>query len=338
MSPRAERPVDPPGGGRPDGRTRPAAERPVFLPGGGEPDTRRGADWSIAVLAGRQHGVVARRQLLAAGVSSRMIERRLAMGRLHRWRRGVYLVGHATPLPLATLMGAVLAAGPGAMLSHLAVGWLWGILQRSDRPIDVLVPGPRHPRPAGIRVHRVTSIPAGDRRERHGVPLTSSARTLVDLAALLPPDALARAVEEALVLRLVRRGELVGALAARRGARGVAVLAGILATQSPPSLTRSQAERRLLELVRAAGLPSPETNVGAAGFEVDMLWRVQRLVVEVDGYAFHGSRAAFERDRRKDAALLAAGLRVARLSWRQIVDEPQATAVLLARLLDLRPG
>ena len=114
------------------------------------------------------------------------------------------------------------------------------------------------------------------------------------------------------------------------------MLAGVLAAQGPPSLTRSQAERRLLELVRTAGLPSPETNVRVAGFEVDMLWRAPRLVVEVDGYAFHGSRAAFERDRRKDAALLAAGLRVARLSWRQIVDESEATAELLARLLDHR--
>jgi very-short-patch-repair endonuclease len=114
-------------------------------------------------------------------------------------------------------------------------------------------------------------------------------------------------------------------LATRPGLRRAVVL--------EPRLTRSEAERRLVKLVRAARLPLPVTNTRLAGWEVDAFWPRHRVVVEVDGYAYHGNRAAFERDRRKDAALVAAGYRVVRITWRQLADEPHAVVALLARLL-----
>jgi very-short-patch-repair endonuclease len=111
----------------------------------------------------------------------------------------------------------------------------------------------------------------------------------------------------------------------------VSELRALLTRERGPALTRSEAEERLLALVRQAGLPAPECNVRIAGHEVDFLWRASRLIVEVDGYAFHGSRDAFERDRRRDAELQAVGLTVVRLTWRRLVHEPEAVVALLAR-------
>ena len=145
-------------------------------------------------------------------------------------------------------------------------------------------------------------------------------RTLHDLAPLLPQHELDRAVEEAVIRGMAHPDQLTTRPALRR------------AVIPEPRLTKSKAERRLLRLIRAARLPLPRTNVMVAGWEVDAVWPQNRLVVEVDGYAYHGNRAAFERDRRKDAALTAAGYRVVRITWRQLEDEPHAVVALIARL------
>jgi len=176
---------------------------------------------------------------------------------------------------------------------------------------------------AGIRVHQTTQSLSLVAAVHDGLPLTTPARTLHDIATLLPQHQLDRAVEEAQVLRLVTLEELEQ-LPGRALKR---------ALHTEPSLTRSEAERRLLDLVRAARLPRPETNVRVAGYEVDFLWRSHRLVVEVDGFAYHATRTAFERDRARDATLQAAGYRVIRLTWRQIAEEPHAVVARLASLL-----
>jgi very-short-patch-repair endonuclease len=162
----------------------------------------------------------------------------------------------------------------------------------------------RHP---GIRVHRTPVLPAAARTRHAGLPLTTAARTLADLR--LPAGEQARACEQAEILGLVPR------------------------TAGAPCITLSEAERRLLRLIRAAGLPAPRTNVRVGGYEVDCHWPDARLVVEVDGFAYHASRAAFERDRRRDADLVVAGLRVVRFTWRQLVHEPEAVVARLAVLL-----
>jgi very-short-patch-repair endonuclease len=276
-------------------------------------ETRTG-DAAVAALAARQQGMVTTRQLAAAGIGESAVAHRVANGRLTRIFRGVYRVGPVTA-PYGLEMAAVLATG-GA-LSHHSAAALWGFRQPHDGDPHVTVAGDARSRP-GLQIHRSRSL---DAAVHNGLPLTTPARTLHDLAPLLPQRELDRAVEETVIRGLARLEELTTRPALRR------------ATIVEPQLTRSEAERRLQELIRAARLPRPQTNMKVAGWEVDALWPAHKLIVEVDGFAFHGTRAAFERDRRKDAALTAAGYRVVRITWRQIVDEPHAVVALLARLL-----
>jgi very-short-patch-repair endonuclease len=268
-------------------------------------------DRAIAQLAARQRGVVTTAQLEAAGIGRRGVAHRVAHGRLTRVLRGVYRVG-PVEAPFAREMAAVLATG-GA-LSHHSAAMVWGLRAPQDGPVHITVASGARNR-AGVRIHRSPSLKAA---VHNGLPLTTAARTLHDLAPALPPAELDRAVEEAQIRGLVTARELTG--------RAAAAIA-------EPRLTRSEAERRLLKLIQRARLPRPATNVRVAGWEVDAFWPAERLVVEVDGYAYHGNRAAFERDRRKDAALVAAGYTVIRITWRQLADEPFAVVALLARLI-----
>jgi len=182
----------------------------------------------------------------------------------------------------------------------------------------------------GIQIHRVASIGPTELRTRFGIPLTSPARTLLDLAATSTNE-LEQALAEGYAKHLVRRTELTALLAnhpRHRGARRLRAL-----TETGPALTRSEAERRFLALIRKAQLPRPEVNVRLGPYLLDFLWRRQRLVVEVDGFAFHSSRDAFERDRKRDADLVAHGFRVIRITWRQLVREPEALLARLAQAL-----
>jgi very-short-patch-repair endonuclease len=164
------------------------------------------------------------------------------------------------------------------------------------------------------------------------MPVTAVLLTILDLAATARPGELELALAEAERRRLLRIGRLREALE-RSPRRGNARLRSVLERTAGPALTRSEAERLLLRLVRAAGLPPPEHNVRVGGHELDLLWREQRLVVEVDGYAYHSGRAAFERDRVRDAELLASGFRVLRLTWRRLVEEPESVVARLAQAL-----
>ncbi|CAA9536986.1 MAG: hypothetical protein AVDCRST_MAG30-4328 [uncultured Solirubrobacteraceae bacterium] len=252
-----------------------------------------------------------RAQLLDAGLTSRQIERRLASGHLHALHRGVYAVGHTALPPFAHELAALLACGPTAHLSHRTAAVVWRMLPPAPGPIHVTISGSHRRGPATVHLHRTTRPEVTHRED---LPLTSAVRTLTDLTATGSPE-LDRAVNEALVLRLVSAADIRH-----------------LVPQGPAP-TRSEAERRLLALIAKARLPRPRTNVRLAGHEVDAHWPDQRLVVEVDGYAFHGTRAAFERDRARDADLLAAGQRVLRVTWRQITDQPEALAARLGAAL-----
>jgi very-short-patch-repair endonuclease len=288
-------------------------------------------DRRIAALAARQRGLLTRKQLLEIGLTPEAIDHWLRSARLHRLYRGVYLLGHAGVTEGARELGAVLACGTGAVVSHRSAAGLWRLLAATG-DVEVTVAGRDCRSRPGIRVHRVSALDPRDIRKLGGTPITSPARTILDLAAVVRPRELEQALAEAYARRLARRSELVSLLARRLSRPGTRALRALL-DDGTPALTRSQAEERLLALIRAAELPAPETNIRIRRHEVDFLWREQRLVVEVDGFAFHSSRSAFERDRRRDAELGTLGFRVMRVTWRQIVNGPEALIARLAKAL-----
>jgi very-short-patch-repair endonuclease len=214
------------------------------------------------------------------------------------------------------------------VLSHQTAAAIWRLCVADDGgPVHVL--GTRAQVP-GVRTHR-SALDRTQVAHRHGLPVTTPARTLLDLACSMPAVELARLIEEAQIRRVMTVAQLQRALDQAKGRRGVKQLRAVL--ESELGYTRSDAERRLRELVRRAGLPAARTNVKVAGLEVDALWAEQRLVVEVDGYAYHRTREAFERDRRRDARLLVAGYRVLRITWRRLTQEPEQVIALLATAL-----
>jgi very-short-patch-repair endonuclease len=298
---------------------------------------RSSISWALsqmAEVAGRQEGVIAHRQLVALGLSRKVIERLVADGHLHRVYVGVYLVGHTAPAQHAAEMAALLAVGEGAVLSHRTAAVLLGLTEESPPGIELTLAGRTPSERPGMVVHKASSISASEVIRMGALLVTSPERTLLDLAPRLDGRPLRWAIEEARVRKLTTASRLRELIARHPGRRGVARLRlAVEELTGEPTVTRSEIERRLLDIVRGSGLPRPRANVRIYGWSVDLHWPEQRLVAEADGFAYHGGREAFERDRRKDAALQAAGLRVVRLSWRQVADEPMAVAALLGRLL-----
>ncbi len=287
---------------------------------------------AVVVLAARQHGVVSTVQLHAAGLSDSGISRSAAAGRLHRLHRGVYVVGHTALPELALEQAALLACGADGVLSHLSAAALWKIIQPAGGPVDVTVPGrPRRSRP-GLRVHR-HQLTRAEIRIRQGLPLTSPCRTLVDLATQLGPTGWEAALSEARFLRLIRDGELERAVQNAGSRGGTGRVRDYLNREIGPLITQSEAERRFLRLVRDAGLPAPRTQTWIEGHRVDVVWPEHRLIVELDGIQGHGHRSAFERDRRKDAILIAAGWRILHYTWPQLSTQPLYVIATLSAAL-----
>ncbi len=284
-------------------------------------------DRQIAELARQREGLVDAGELAAAGLLPDAVARRVAAGGLRRVHHGVYQVGPIAG-PRAREVAALLAVGQPALLSHHSAAALWGFGAAWPGDVHVTVPAGRRRRRPGIRAHRSADL---DGTIHQRLPLTTPARTLLDLASHLGQDELDRAVEQAQVMRLVTESALMRLLQECSGRRGARPLARALRIE--PALMRSRAERILRQLVAAARLPRPQYNARVCGHEVDALWREARLVVEIDGFAYHSGRAAFERDRRRDADLTQAGFRVLRLTWRQLTEEPEAVVARLAALL-----
>jgi predicted transcriptional regulator of viral defense system len=291
------------------------------------------SDRKIAELAERQHGVVARRQLMALELGPGAIDHRVACGRLHPVHRGVYAVGHPRLMATGLWMAAVLACGPDALLSHRSAAALWGLQSSAASRIDVTAPGRRGRGRPGIMLHRVGRLQDEDRSSRDGIPVTTVARTLLDLAESVSPRQLGRALEEAERLRLLDLQALHSVRDRSPGRQGLRALSILLADGREPLEVRSELERRFVELCREANLPLPALNAPVAGHEVDALWLRQRLIVELDGYAFHGTRAAFERDRARDLELQLAGYRVLRVTSRRLDRERPAVAAAVRSLL-----
>jgi len=298
------------------------------------------AERALHELAARQHGVVSRQALLDLGMGSGAIDRRVARGRLVPLHRGVYLIGGAPLTSEARLMEALQACGPRAVLSHRSAGVLWGIV--AAPPERVEISSPVVCRRPGIDAHRANLRPE-ELTTRRGFAVTTPSRTLLDLAARFAPERLQRSVEEAQVQRILdvaaleRLLELHPRRAGTRALR-IALERGGLLTET---VVRSVFESAFAGCVTSAGLPPPRVNatlaVGGRWIEVDFSWPAERVAVELDGHATHGTRSGFERDRARDRALQVAGWRVVRITWRQFQRERDLIARDLRALLAAKP-
>lgn len=285
--------------------------------------------WS---LAGLQHGVVTRAQLLELGLGPDAIKHRIAKGRLHPLWRGVYAVGRPEINQKGRWLAAVLSCGPDALLSHGGAAALWG-LARTAAGIDVVVPEGVYRRRPGIRVHRRSGLAAEPRRRVAGIPVTDPVSTLIDLASSGPDWKLERAINEADQLDLVDPEVLRAAIDLVPRRPGLVRMRRLLGGRP---LTDSGLERRFLSIVRRAGLPMPETQAQVSGYRVDFYWPQIGLVVEADGWRYHRTSGEQATDRRRDQAHTKAGLTTLRFAEAQIRDEPdevRRTLVTVARQL-----
>jgi very-short-patch-repair endonuclease len=309
-------------------------DRQVCRPVDGKVAVRR-RERAIAELATRQHGVVTRTQLASLGFGADAIDYRLRTGRLHPVHRGVFAVGHRVLATRGRWIAAVLAAGPGAVLSHLSAAALVG-LGGAGGVVDVTVRGRKGER-QGIRFHR-NALGPGETRTYDGIPVTTVARTLLDLASVLDRDRLEQAIGIAEARGLGDSPSLPELVERHPRRQGIANLRAILGDPGPGTgITRSELELRFLRFLRRHHLPRPEVNVwlevGGRRMEVDCLWRDAGLVVELDSREHHLDAVAFETDRARDRALVAAGWRCIRITWRHLRHQPEAVAADLRAAL-----
>lgn len=277
-------------------------------------------DRAIAEFATPRGGVVSRAELLGLGLSSRSVDYRLSCGRLHLLYRGVYAVGHRVVAPAGIRLAAVLAGGPGAVLSHRAAAALWGLRPDSRPKVEITVPRSRRPR-AGLEQHQAVLADDEVVIVRH-VPVTTVARTILDLAAVVPRHHVEKALKEAEFLRVLDRQAVETLLDRYPRRKGTPTLRTLLDDGVDMRVTRSKLERRFLAFLTSAVLPQPETNVtlelNGTTFEIDCLWREQRIALELDSRSAHDTATAFEGDRKRDRALSVAGWRPIRVTWRQL--------------------
>jgi predicted transcriptional regulator of viral defense system/very-short-patch-repair endonuclease len=291
---------------------------------------------ALAELATRQHGVVSTKQLAALGYTRSSVAKAAKVGRLYRVHQGVYVVGHHRLTWHGRCMAAVLAASP-SVASHLSAGWLWGLLQSRPGTLHVTCRRSRHAeRPF---VTHTADLARADLARRDGIPVTSLARTILDLAV----DSRERTVR-----RFIRRADddknfdlraMEDLLARTKGHRGQAkVRAALEIYDETPVFTRSDIEKRFLEVVREAGLPAPSMNCFVGGYEIDAWWESARFGVELDIYETHGSRLSFEEDRERDDELLLAGIETTRVTGPRLSREPEAVVESVRRHLARRSG
>ncbi len=297
----------------------------------------RDREQRLAERATLQHGVVARHQLLELGFSRAQIQRMRDAYRLHAVHHGVYAVGHRALTAKARLMAAVLACGPEALLSHRSAATLWQILRSSVAYVEATAPRSRS-KPE-IRSYVCARLLPRDRWEIEGIPCTSVALTLLNLAAVVPRRKLERACDEAEVRQLFDLAAVEDVLARFAGCRGAGKLRDVLGEHAiGTTLTRPGVEERTLVLCDDAGIPRPVVNFrvvcrDGVFWEVDFLWRAERLVLETDGGRFHHTHRQIQRDRRKEADLVRAGYRVLRATWWQIEQDPQSVTLMLLAAL-----
>jgi very-short-patch-repair endonuclease/predicted transcriptional regulator of viral defense system len=296
--------------------------RAAYEPSGDPPLEAR-----LGRLAGRQHGVVTHRQLAVIGITGSALKRRVAQGRLVRLYRGVFAVGHVQRTREAHWIAAVMACGRGAVLSHLDAAALWQIYDSRGTGVHVTTIGRAGRKLQGIRAHRARTLDPADVTVKDGIPVTTVERTLIDLTDMLSSDRLLRAIREAEYLKLLDLDALNAAVQRANGRKRLTKLTNALERHTPGQIVREELEHRFLELVHAAGMPKPQTNVKVQTrrriYTVDCLWPDEGVAVELDGRAAHARATAFEEDRARDAALTATGLRPLRFTWYRLTEEPE---------------
>jgi very-short-patch-repair endonuclease len=287
----------------------------------------------IAALAGRQYGVVSRVQLRDLGLSDRAISRRLADGRLLHMHHGVYAVGHSVLTVRGRWMSAVLAGGPGAVLSHASAAAFWELRRSSAVLIDVTTRRTGRARP-GLRIHRPRTLRPDETTTKDAIPVTTPARTILDLAASLQAAHLENVLDRNEILELTDYPSLAALARAHPGHNGShKLLATLQAHDAGANLTRSGLEVLFRQLCHDHGLPQPRVNTTVAGKEVDFLFEPARLIVEADSWRYHKTRRAFEDDRARDVLTTKAGYRTLRFTDRQLTEDPTSVAAAIAALL-----
>ena len=294
-----------------------------------------GVDRLVAALADLQHHVVARNQLLDLGLTREAIQVRIDRGWLHPIHRGVYAVGTQRLSLRGRWMAAVLAAGPLAVLSHLCAACFWRMITSFPKRIEVTVPHGVRARGDFI-LHRTRSLPDEEWVVHDGIRVTTPVRTIIDLCSVLPLNDLELAIEQGIRDELFDVDVLRAARLRHSGKRGLGKLDTLIGTAADAAETRSRLEVRLRRFCRKHDLPMPEVNAELCGYEVDGLYRDAHVVLEADSFEFHSSRAAFERDRRRDTALAAAGYTVVRITSRRMSDDGPRLAAEIRRLLSRR--
>jgi predicted transcriptional regulator of viral defense system len=310
-------------------------ERPVFGP--------HPLDGAIAALAARQHAVFSLDQLGELGLSVRAASRRAAAGRLHRIHQGVYsLVPRKLLAREGHWMAAVLACGPGAVLSHRSAAALLGLRPAGWTRIEVTVPGRSGRERDGIKVHRSTTLTPADTTRVNDIPCTTTARTLLDLAEVVARRALERAFDESEILELFDLRSLEDQLERNQTRTGACRVRALLQEhQIGSTATRSDLEEAFLALCRKAAVPDPQVNEwvdledGELPIWADFVWRKQRVIVETDGRKVHGTHRARERDPRRDQRAILAGWRPIRTTWRQVMHRPHELAPTIIALVKL---
>ena len=292
-----------------------------------------GVDAAIAALAARQYGVVTLGQILRLGLTDSAVRRRVGRGKLHRIHRGVYLVGHEVPPPLAREQGALLECGDDSFLSYRTAGSLYAVLEY-DGPVEVTTRRHRG-RPKGVIVHTSRRLERRDTTVRDGLRVTTVARTLLDCAEVLGARELERAVETAFAKGKVSERQLRALIARTPGRRGGRVLTALLDYRGDDGYTLSLAEDHMRRLQRVARLPRFLVNAKVGPFRVDFLFPDAKVIVEVDSWAHHSGRRSFEDDRRRWDDLQARGYRVVPITWTMLKHEPEATVARIAAALAL---
>ena len=277
------------------------------------------------MTAAERHNLVTTEDLAACGIHGSAVQRRVRNGRLHRKYKGVFAVGSPRLTQEGNWLAAVLASGPEAVLSHVDAAVLWGIHPRPGVVIHVTTARRSREGAKGIRLHRVRRLSPDDVTVRHGIPVTTVARTLVDLTDMFGRERLTRIIREAEFQGVLDLPMLDQAIARANGRKRLSTLIAAVRAHRPGAVVRSELEHAFLELCRTENIPAPETNVpmlvGGRSRKLDCLWREQRVVVELDGRSAHDRPGAFEDDRARDAALTASGYRTLRYTWQRVTND-----------------